>query len=335
MKALKVRIFTLLLTITCAATGLAQDRVVMKNGDVITGNVSLIDGEDVLIEPSYADEFALDLDEVASIELGEAFEVELADDTKADAAMLTLNSAGEQVLIIDGVERPVSLLDIAEAKEPEEYFDWGAEVDWNTTINSGNTDSQNTLIFAQGKVKFGDHRHFSDLTFRREEVDGVRTKKQDLFNYFYNWMMNDPWYSGLSLTWERDPIRDLKHRYTAGLLLGRDIFDDATKFLTVFAGVGYSDEEIGGVGESGAVAFWNLRYEHALWDGVDFFHRQNFTQQFYGLDNLILKTNTGFHFDIVADLYANFSYRYDYETEPAAGASKDDSTLQFGIGYSF
>ena len=140
---------------------------------------------------------------------------------------------------------------------------------------------------------------------------------------------------GGSLTFERDPIRELEHRYTAGLIFGRDIFDDAKKFLTFSVGVGYSDEEIGGVSESGAVGLWTLRYEHEFWSGVDFFHNQNFTQQFYGVDNLILKTNTGFRFDIIDDLYANISLRYDYETEPAAGASEDDSTLQFGIGYSF
>jgi len=61
--------------------------------------------------------------------LAEAFEVELADKTKSDAAMLTINNEGEQVLVIDGVERPVDLMQITEASEPEEYFDWGANVD--------------------------------------------------------------------------------------------------------------------------------------------------------------------------------------------------------------
>lgn len=324
-----------LLMLVFATSAFAQDRIVMKNGDVITGNISLIDGDDVYIEPSYADEFAVDLSEVASIELDEAFEVELADETRADAAILALNEAGEQVLVIDGVERPVSLAEIAEAKEPEAYFDWGANIDFNTVINDGNTDSRNTLLFTQGNMKIGDHRHFGDLTFRREEQDGISIKEQDLLNYAYNWLFNDPWYIGGSFSFERDPIRDLDYRYTAGVLVGRDIFDDATKFLTFSVGLGYSEEKIGGIKTSGTVGLWNLRYEHAFWDGVDFFHTQNFAQQFYGRDNLILKTNTGFRFDLISDLYANVSLRYDYETEPAEGASKDDSTLQFGIGYTF
>jgi putative salt-induced outer membrane protein YdiY len=323
-----------LLSLAFCQTAFAQDRVVMKNGDVITGNVSLIDGDDVYIEPSYADEFAVSLAEVASIELDESFEIELADGSVQDAS-LAVSDSGEQVIVIDGAERAVVLTEIAQAQEPDPYFDWGALVDFNATINDGNTDSQNTLLFGQGDMKIGDHRHYGDVTFRREEQDGVSTKEQDLFNYSYNWFFNEPWFVGASASYERDPIRDLDHRYTLGALVGRDIFDDASKFLTFSVGAGYSDEEIGGVSENGVVGLWNLRYEHSFTPWMDFFHTQNFTQQFYGNDNLILKTNTGFRFDLIGDLYANASLRYDYETEPAAGASKDDSTLQFGLGYSF
>ncbi len=318
-----------------AADLYAEDRVVMKNGDVITGNVSLIDGDDVYIEPSYADEFAVDLSEVASIELDEAFEVELEDRTMLDAATLSLNAAGEQVLEVDGEQRPVVLTEIAEAREPEEYFDWSALVDFNATFNEGNTDSRNTVLYGQGDIKIGDHRQYLDITFRDEEQNGVQTKDQTLLNYSYNWFFNDPWFVGASASWERDPIRELDHRYTAGVLVGRDLIDTATTFLTFSFGPGYSSEEIGGVSDEGAVALWNLRYEQDFTGWMTFFHNDNLTQHFYGADNLVIKTNTGFRFDLVGDLYANVSLRYDYETEPAAGASKDDSTLQLGLGYKF
>lgn len=314
---------------------LAQDRVVMKNGDVITGNVSLIDGDDVYIEPSYADEFAVDLAEVESIVLEQSFEVELADGTMIDAASLGVNEAGEQVIIVGEEQRPVVLTEIAEAQEPDEYFEWGALVDVNATINDGNSDSRNVIIYGQGDVKVGDHRHYADLTLRSEEQNGVDTTDQTLLNYSYNWFFNDPWFIGGAATYERDPIRDLENRYTAGFLVGRDLIDTASTFLTFSFGPGYSSEEIGGVKEDGAVFLWSLRYEQDYTGWMTFFHNNNLTQQFYGQDNLIIKTNTGFRFDLVGDLYANISLRYDYETEPAPGRSKDDSTLQMGVGYSF
>lgn len=315
------------------ATTLA-DRLVMKNGDVITGNVSAIVDDEVRIEPAYADEFAVDLAEVATVEIEEIFDVELADESKMSGQIAL--DGDRQVLLVDGEATTLNLADIAEATEPEAYFDWGAKVDFTSTINSGNTDSRNTILFAAGDVKHGDHRHLADITFRREETDDIQTKEQDLFNYAYNWMFNDPWYMGGSFSFERDPIRELEHRYTASLIVGRDIFNDATKFLTFNAGVGYSDEEIGGNTESGEVFTWNLRYTHSLWSGnIDFFHNHNFTQQLYGVDNAIFKSNTGIAFDIVSDLYATISFRYDYESDPAEDAFKDDSTLQMGLGYSF
>jgi len=63
---------------------------------------------------------------------------------------------------------------------------------------------------------------------------------------------------GGSFTYERDPIKELEHRYTAGLLLGRDVFNDAGRFLSISFGAGYSDQEQAGISDSGAVGLWKL-----------------------------------------------------------------------------
>lgn len=325
---------TATLALTLAASAIAADRVVMTNGDVITGDVSLITDSDVFIDPSYADEFAVSLSEVATIDLDEAFEVELADKS-VQQATLKVNAAGQQVIVVDDVERPITLTEIAEAKAPEPYFKWSALVDFNASYNSGNTDSQNTLLYSQGTIKAGEHQHYGDLTFRDEETNGVKTQDQTLFNYAYSWYFNEPWFIGATASYERDPVRELDHRYTLGAVAGRDLIDNATTFLTFSAGVGYTDEEIGGVSDSGTVGLFALRYEQDFTDWMTFYLNNNTTQQFYGNDNLIIKTTTGLRFDLVGDLYANVGLRYDYETEPAPGSSKDDSTLQLGLGYKF
>jgi len=315
----------------------AQDQLTMKNGDVITGKISIFTESSVTIQPGYASgPMEVALSEVDKVDIEEGyFEVELNDGTTLEGRV-AMDASGQQVLVLeDGTTRPIALSDIAAASTPESYFGWALNADFNATINEGNTDSRNTLLFFDGNMRFGEHRHRADLTFRREEVNGISTKEQDLFNYAYNWMFNDPWFMGASFTYERDPIRELDYRYTAGLLFGRDIINDARRYLGISIGAGYSDEEIGGIKEDGLVGLWELRYEHTFYDGVEFFHNHHLTQQFYGRDNLIIKTNTGVRLDLVRDLYATVSFRYDYETEPAAGASKDDSTLAVGLGYSF
>ena len=314
----------------------AADKLVMKNGDVITGSISKITDGDVYVEPSYADEFAVSLAEVASIENDKVLEIQLKDGSEVEGKFAGTGADGSQVMLVDGSPRSVGLGDLEEAEEPADWYDRISHVDVNMTINDGNTDSQNTLLFADTRLKLGDHRHLADLTVRRDETDGVTTKKQDLFRYEYNWMFNEPWYTGLTASYERDPIRELDHRYSIAAIVGRDLIDDAHSFMTFSVGAGYSEEKIAGEAESGAVAIWRLIYEHDFLGGdLSFFHNDTITYQLYDVNNTILKTNTGFRYDIIDDVYASVSLRYDYETDPAAGAENDDTTLVIGVGAEF
>lgn len=311
------------------------DKLVMKNGDVITGDISLIDDDEVTIEPPYTDEFSVDLADVSSIETDEEFDVVLVDGREAPARFAG-GADGQQTLIVEDKSYQISLDQIDMAEEPEPWYDRDSHVDLNATVRDGNTDSSNVLFFADTRLRLGDHRHVGELTFARDEVDGVDTKKQDLFHYEYNWLFNDPWYLGATATYERDPIKDLDHRYTLGALVGRDIFDDNVKFLTVSLGAGWSEEELGGVTDSGGVGLWALNYTHDLRDGdLEFFHNHTLNYQFYGENNAIFKSNTGFRFDVWEDIYANFSVRYDYETEPAPDTRSYDTTVAIGIGAAF
>jgi hypothetical protein len=325
------------LFLLCLLPGaLWADQLVMKNGDVITGTVSKISDGDVYIEPTYADEFAVSLSEVASIRNDKALEIEMKDGSEMTAQFAGVNEAGEQVLVVEGSPVSVGLADLEQAEEPAEWYDRVSHVEVNSTVNSGNTDSRNTLVFADTRLKLGDHRHLADLTVRRDETEGVSTKKQDLFRYEYNWMFNEPWYTGVTASYERDPIRELDHRYNIAAIIGRDLIDDAHRFLTFSVGMGYSEEKIAGNAESGAVAIWRLIYEHDFLGGdLSFFHNDSITYQLYDVNNTILKTNTGFRYDIIADVYASLSLRYDYETDPAAGAENEDTTLVIGVGAEF
>ncbi len=313
----------------------AEDRLVMQNGDIITGKISKLIKDEVYIDPAYADEFAVSVADVATIETDETFEVALEDDRRVDAR-LARGSSGVQLLLIDGEEEATSLDAIGEAVMPQEYYSRTSRIDWGLVSNSGNTETDNNLLYGETLFKVGDHRHNLDLTLRRDETDGVKTKEQDLFNYRYGWMFDDPWFVGGSFTYERDPIRELEYRYVAGANVGREIFNDGVKFMSFSVGVGYSEEEIADVTESGAVGLWAFTYNHNLFSGeLEFHHTDSLTQQAYGANNTIFKSVTGFRTEFFRGISAGVSYRYDYETEPAPGASNDDTTLSIGIGAAF
>ncbi len=315
---------------------LLADQLKMKNGDVITGEVKKVEDNKVFIKPAYASAFSVDMAEVVSIEAEKVFEMALEDGRAVSAQFAGSTAEGEQTLIVDGAQMNIGMLAVTQAAEPEPWYARTSHVDLNLAWNNGNTDSKNNLLFADTRLRFGEHRHLAELTIARDQTNGIDTKKQDLFNYQYNWLFNEPWYVGGTASYERDPIKDLSHRYMVGVLIGRDIIKDSSKFLTASLGVGYSKQKQSGLTDSGATGLWNLIYEHDFKGGaISFFHNHDLNYQFYGDNNLILKTNTGFRFDIIGSVYSTFSYRYDYETEPAAGSSSYDSTLAIGVGSEF
>jgi putative salt-induced outer membrane protein YdiY len=311
------------------------DQIVMKNGDIISGQVKKIIDGDLFIEPEYADEFAVDLAAVDSIRSDTLYEIEMADGREI-VAKFAGGTDSRQILTVESEELYVGMSELIEVSEPEQWYDRTSHIDVNMVWNGGNTESRNNLLFFDTKLKTGNHRQLFELTVRRDETDGNSTKEQDLFRYGYNWIFNEPWYLGFTAGFERDPVRELDYRHVLGAFIGRDIFNDRRKYFTISAGVGYTREEIGEEKDSGPSALWHLRYEHNLKGGdLEFFHNQTLIIQSYGDHNTILKTNTGFRFDLLKDIYANMSLRFDYETDPAPGAEEKDSTFVVGVGAEF
>ena len=314
---------------------LLADRLIMKNGDVISGDIASIIDQKVNIKPAYTDAIAVNLADVATIEADENYQVVLQDGTQVEAQFAGAKG-DEQNLLVDQKTMVIPLASITVANPPRPYYKRVSHTDLNATWNEGNTDSQDILFYADTRLRLGDHRHFGALTIAREKNDGVQTKKQDLFGYEYNWMFNEPWYLGATASYERDPIKDLDHRYTLGAMIGRDLIDNDHTFLTASLGAGWSEQEQEQVTDSGGVALWNLIYEQDLRDGtLAFFHNHNITYQFFGENDLIFKSNTGFRFDLMENIYANLSFRYDYETEPAPDKKHYDATLAIGLGAEF
>ena len=312
------------------------DQLVMKNGDVITGDLGKVENNKVFIKPAYAGEFSVDLSEVVSIEAEKVYEVELEGGQEVNAKFAGVTGDGQQTLIVDDAEMNVGLAQLSMAALPQPYYERVSRVDFNMTWNDGNTNNKSNLLFADTRLRMGDHRHLAELTIARDETNDVTTKKQDLARYSYNWLFRTPWYLGATGSYERDPIKDLSYRYMVGALIGRDLFKDSQKFLTFSVGMGYSEQKLAGDTDGGATALWNLIYEHKFRDGrLAFFHNENINYQFYGDNDLIVKTNTGFRFDILANLYASIAFRWDYETEPAPGTKDYDTTLAVGIGAKF
>lgn len=327
---------SLVLLLSCLTPLTAlSDRLVMKNGDVITGKISRVDKKEVTINPEYTKKFAVKRKAVVSIETESALEVELATGEVVRARFAGLDE-GMQVLEVEERPTPVDIGNMTKASVPQRWYVRESHAEALVTINEGNTSSRSSVFNLDTRLRLGDHRQYGKFAMRRDENDGVTTKKQARANYEYDWLFRKNWYLGATADYERDPIRDLGHRFTFGALLGHDFLDNAHSFLTIKAGAGYTDEDLGGEAASGLTGLWELQFRYQFSGSrLEFVHDHNLAYQNYGANNTILRSNTGLRMDVLWDIYATATYRFNYETEPAPGKLSKDSTLAFGLGAKF
>lgn len=312
------------------------DVIVMLNGDRITGDISRFWGDEITIEPEYADEFNVDTDMVAYVESESDFEITLEDGREVTAQFRGADGESNQVVVYDGETFRVPITQFEQVEEPDEYFDWESNIDWSSTFNSGNTDSENKRLTADATVNIGDHRNIFTLTLADEKIQEERTKNQDLFTYSYNWLFGERWFFGAVGNYERDPIRDLESRASVGAGLGRDIWDFHDRTMNFELGLGEQREVIGGVKENNSIAYWIFRFEYDLANpDLQFFHNHRITDYISGRDNTFVKSSTGVRYEITDLLYLTVSLNADYESEPALGREKQDTSLAFGAGFEF
>ena len=327
-------LFTLILGMSAAP--LSADQLIMKNGDRITGNIKKIWDKEIFIEPDYADEFSVDQDAVEYFVSDDEYEIELGDGKEIDVLFDGVDEAGNQVVLVGDERMTVPLVQIAELDEAEEYSDWEARVDLNTTVNRGNTDSLNSKITADYSLKLGDHRHLLEFSSSREEQNSISVKEQELIRYSYNWAFSQRWGFGAVASYERDPIRDLDRRMTVGPAATLIVWDSAKKDFHIQFPLGYQNEVIGGIEEDNVIAGWIMRIRYKLGrPDLELYHNNSFTQNIAGRTNTAIKTVTGARFEITDLLYVNFEIDFDWESQPAPGAVSDDLAMLVGLGFEF
>jgi len=330
------RLLTLVTLLFCAGKGFAaNDYVIMKNGDRITGEVEKIWNEEVFIEPEYGDTFAIELEYVAYVHTEEEFEVEFVRGRRTETVMgkLGLGDDGRPVVIAENGARTYPLHKVDNMLEIEEFFDWEVRSDISVNVASGNTNTNTGRFYAMGRMKLGEHRHKLELTRDGSSTDGDVTKDQTDVYYEDVWTFREDWFMRGSVSWTRDPIRDLDSRSQFYLGPGFHFWDDSKRTLNLSLGPNLLVETIGGEDEDSVSIQTVFRYEqYFLHDDLVLFQETDLQRVVSGRENKILNTSTGFRWELPRDIYMNIQVDFDYESNPADGRQKEDVTYLVGIG---
>lgn len=325
-----------LLALLFAADFAMGDVLYMKNGDQITGDIKRVWDGEVTIEPTYTDEFAVDLSEVDYIESDREFDIELSDGREMSGQFPGKDESGNQVIQTASESASAPLANFFEVEEPQDDFEWESNIEFSAALNRGNTESENFKMKADTSIRIRDHRQIGEVTFFREELAGLSTQEKDLYKYGYNWLFRDPWFFSANVSYERDPIIELHSRIIASAGVGIDIWNTPRRVLSVQLGYGGQQEDIGLDKSGSSVLTWSLRYQQeVLNDDLEIYHNQTVTENMTGRDNTSVKTTTGLRYEFNDTMFSTLSIDYDYESDPVDLADNEDIAILVGIGLEF
>lgn len=327
---------SLILLFSVASLAVQADVVFMKNGDRITGEIKQIWDQSLVIEPSYANEYSIDLVDVESFQSDGEFDLDLGDEEGGDFSIARSNVAGEILIEEEGVSRSLPLTSLRRLSGIEDYFEWDARLDMNQSLSRGTNDSYIGNLNGELELKWGDHRTIYNLYTTREELDEETTKDSTRLNASYNYLIADKWFVAANISWAEDPIALLDRRVSLSPAIGYGIFDDPGLVLNVQLGAGYQKEEIDGMIESGTVMDWRLRYSHDLFSGdIELFHNHQIYKAIEGRENTAINTQSGLRYEISGDIFLNTQLNFDIDSDPVGDTPKEDLTFVFGVGISF
>lgn len=310
------------------------DQVTMANGDRLTGTVLHKGSENLVLRTTYAGDVRLRWAEVAAVETDAPVSVMLDDNTLA-RIRLRPPAADDPPDLVPGLAR-VRYINPTPEESGVGYHTSG-RAGFSLSRTRGN--SSNDFSHGDGELVLRARTH--RITLGGEGNHG----RDNGVASAYNWRAGSRFdkfykpkefvYAQVSL--ENDRYKDIRLRGIAGGGYGYQLFEDDVSRLSLRGGLSYVDVNyISAEDEGYAAVGWGVDFRHQVQlFPAEFFHTQEGTQGLNGRHGVMLQTRTGLRLPLGEQLSATAQLNVDLESKPALGRKKLDTTLLFGLGYTF
>lgn len=315
------------------------DEVRMANGDRITGTILTKDDQTLVIKTDYAGEVKIRWVDVAQLQSTEPVWIYLADGSRLRGKLVM---AEDRKLMIDAGENMKSgAVPVAEVKwinPPSELSGEGVKLTGHANMgyssSSGNTDTTKWYLDAEVMARTRDNRYTLGGESKRSEDQGVLTESSWLGYMKYDHFLSKKWYAYANGNFENDEFKDIRLRTTLGVGSGYQFFEDPRKNLSVEGGASYVSTDFD-VAEDESYPAGRLAIKYDQFVGktnIQFFHNDETYVDLQDVENVFLRTSTGFRFPLISRLNATLQYDYDWENQPAPGRTKEDQTVRATLG---
>lgn len=341
--SLRYRVFigTLLGIALLMGSGVSfADKVCLKDGSIVHGEViKVVDGK-VTVKTSFAGEIAFPISEAINIETVQALPVHLKDgsvingtiEMKSPDKIEVVRKAGESGIPIDPTEV------VSVNPPPPEKPKWKGSVVGNLGLTSGNSETTSVGITAEIAKREEDDRINlrGGYYYSKDDEKGIRDDQLILGKYDY--FFNKQWFGYLTSRLDRDVIRELNLRTTGGAGMGYQFIEDPILNLFGEAGISYVNEDYSQDDDDKNYVAGRLAGHFGWWIIKDKLEFKEDIEILLGIEDIndwFAISETGLVWKWNSHWSANAGVRYEYDNTPAKGYDRADTKYLVGVGYTF
>ncbi|PQO97565.1 MULTISPECIES: DUF481 domain-containing protein [Pseudomonas] len=219
----------LCLAVVSASTPLFADTVWLKNGDKLSGKITLFDGGKLLIQTPYAGAVPIDWKEVKTLESDQQMLVKQDAYTGEKAKSLHAAEDGKVTLANGDGPKTVELASIQQMLKPKPVVEdlvWKGNVDMALDYRRAEKDTDDYDVGFKTSARHGRWRHTAEGEYNREFQDDVVTTDNWRAEYSLDRFLTDKWFWQGRLNYKRDKVEELSRQRTVGTGPGYQFWDD-------------------------------------------------------------------------------------------------------------
>lgn len=339
----------ILLSISLAAAVLAtaaraQDTIKLKNGNELTGSIKTMSDGKITFGSAMLGDVTVPLDNVSSMSTGGPIKVRTAAGESLERRIESVDASGMLVLSSAGTgpTGPIRLSEVAAFNLDEKPIAWTGTVGVSGLYATGNTERRqaNSAFDAERRSKvdrIGARGRWDYAEDKNAPGMWTLNQRRTYGGLKYDFFLTEKWYATANAGAEGDFKANLDLRLTAGLGVGRQIFERDDLKLSVEAGVSYFYEDYRTAGPIEETAAGRAAYDLLvdLGKGMRFLQSVEGFVGFQTTDDVLIKKNSRLQAKLTESMFGELGWLLTYDNTPATGNDRTDHTITLSVGWTF
>jgi hypothetical protein len=310
------------------------DTVWLKNGDRLTGKISVLDGGKLLIETDYGGSIPVKWSQVATLESNQQLLIKQDDVTGEMAKSLQAADDGTVTLSNGAGPRTVELASITQIIHPKPLIQdltWKGNVDVALDYKRAETDTDDYDVSFDTSARHGLWRHNGKANYNREYRDGVTATENWDAEYALDRFIDEHWFWQGRFEYKRDKVEDVRRQRTLGTGPGYQFWDNELGAFSLASLANRSDYEFA---DGNKESFYSLAMK---WDYNRYLVGKTFELFSNGEIGKPLENVADYEFDAEVGLRYKVtdwaSLNMKAEKDIVSGAESDLDETRYSIGF--